>query len=100
MADRYDTTGNAEAQFEPDSNDRVLRNKLGIQDPGEMDDIELDLLVQLYEIIPDIVLEDQKISTTDLKEWHRRWLGNVYVWAGQDRTVNIGKDGFQFAAVG
>ncbi len=30
---------------------------------------------------------------------HRRWLGNVYAWAGQYRTLNMGKDGFQFASV-
>jgi cell filamentation protein len=29
---------------------------------------------------------------------HRRWLGGVYAWAGQYRSVNIEKDGFPFAA--
>jgi cell filamentation protein len=33
-----------------------------------------------------------------LVEWHRRWLGNVFSWAGMYRSVNIGKGGFQFAA--
>ena len=31
-------------------------------------------------------------------EWHRHWLGNLYVWAGQYRSVNMGKGYFQFAA--
>ena len=31
-------------------------------------------------------------------EWHRRWLGNVYEWAGQYRSVNMAKDDFHFAA--
>ena len=35
MKDRYDTTGNVEAQFEPGSNGRVLVNKLGIADAEE-----------------------------------------------------------------
>ena len=30
--------------------------------------------------------------------WHRKWLGNVYEWAGTFRTVNMGKGGFEFAA--
>lgn len=30
--------------------------------------------------------------------WHRRWLGNVYVWAGQYWLVNMGKADFKFAA--
>jgi cell filamentation protein len=63
-----------------------------------MDDIELDLLIQLYNQIPDWVEKDQKLSTADIREWHRRWLGNVYTWAGQYRTVNMGKGEFQFAA--
>ncbi len=98
MTDRYDTTGNPEAQFEPGSDDRVLANKLGITDPAEMDDIELDLLNQLYNVVINSILVDQSITVADIREWHRRWLGNVYVWAGQDRTVNMGKEDFQFAA--
>jgi cell filamentation protein len=97
MSDRYDTTGNIEAQFEPGSDNRVLANKLGIADPAEMDDIELELLIQLYDQIPVMVDKDQHLTVADIKEWHRRWLGNVYSWAGQYRTVNIGKGGFQFA---
>jgi cell filamentation protein len=29
---------------------------------------------------------------------HRDWLGPIYPWAGEFRSVNIGKGGFQFAA--
>jgi cell filamentation protein len=32
-----------------------------------------------------------------LTAWHGRWLGNVYAWAGAQRSVNISKDGFVFA---
>ncbi|OTA15904.1 BepI protein [Xenorhabdus vietnamensis] len=32
-----------------------------------------------------------------IKRWHHRWLGNIYEWAGQKRTVNISKGGFMFA---
>ena len=37
---RYDVAGLTEAQFEPCSNDLVLRNRLGITSPQEMDDAE------------------------------------------------------------
>ncbi|HDZ62193.1 MAG TPA: cell filamentation protein Fic [Nitrospirae bacterium] len=100
MTDRYDTSGNIEAQFEPGSDQRVLANKLGITDPSEMDDIELDLLSQLYDSVINSIHDDQQITVGDLCEWHRRWLGNVYVWAGQYRTVNMGKGEFHFAASG
>jgi len=98
LSDRYDTTGIPEGQFQPGSNNQVLLNKLGITDPVEMDEIELDLLEQLTERILDEITEDQTITTRELSEWHRRWLGNVYEWAGNFRSVNMGKGNFQFAA--
>ncbi len=42
---RYDTTGNPEAQFQPGSNNSVLKNKLDVANSAEMDDIELDFSV-------------------------------------------------------
>jgi len=98
VTSRYDTSGNPEAEFEPGSERGVLVNKLGITDPNEMDDIELELLDQLYDMVIDTVSDDQAISSIDLCEWHRRWLGNVYSWAGRYRTVNMGKGDFMFAA--
>lgn len=97
-AGRYDTASNPEAEFESGSNGSVLVNKPGIADPAEMDEVELDLLVQLYDAIPEQVEVDQPLTVADLKEWHRRWLGNVYGWAGAYRSVNMGKDDLQFAA--
>ena len=98
VPDRYDTSDLTEGQFEPGSDDQVLRNKLGILDPEEMDDIELDLLRQLTDAVLDEVEEDQTITIYDLREWHRRWLGNIFAWAGEYRAVNMGKGAFQFAA--
>ena len=97
---RYDTTGNVEAQFEPGSGGRVLANKLGIADPKEMDDIELDLLVRLQKDVTSSVKADQPITVADLREWHHRWLGKVYAWAGRERSVNMSKEDFLFAACG
>ena len=98
MTNRYDMSGNTEAQYQPGSNDQVLLNKMAITNLSEMDDIELDLLSQLTESILNEVSEDQIITVADLSEWHRRWLGNVYDWAGQYRSVNMGKGDFQFAS--
>ena len=100
MNDKYDTTDNVEAQFEPGSNDRVLSNKLGITDARDMDDVELDLLKRLYDAVLGAVEADQRLTAADIREWHRRWLGNVYVWAGQYRTLNMSKGDFTFAASG
>jgi cell filamentation protein len=97
MNHRYDIAGDQGA-FEPGSGDRVLRNQLGVTDPDEMDEIELDLLAQLYQAVLVDDLPDRVLGAADLKTWHRRWLGNVYGWAGMERSVNMGKDGFHFAA--
>ena len=98
MPDRYDTSNAPEAQYQPGSNDTVLLNKLDITNLNEMNETELSLLNELTSTLINEIEIDQKTSTTDLREWHRRWLGNVFNWAGEYRTVNMAKDGFQFAS--
>ncbi len=99
MADRYDTSLNLEAQYQSGSNNQVLVNKLGIINIADMNQVELDLLAKLYDDVLDTVQQDQSLTVADLSEWHRKWLGNVYEWAGKLRTVNMGKGDFHFAAV-
>lgn len=98
MSNRYDTNGRPEGEFQPGSNGRVLINKLGISDVEEMDNIELDLLDKLYEAVTYEIEIDQVITAADVVEWHRKWLGNVYEWAGKERSVNVSKGNFPFAA--
>ncbi|AVO50509.1 cell filamentation protein Fic [Melaminivora suipulveris] len=97
MTDRYSVHG-TQGEFQPGSGDRVLANKLGIQSAADMDELELELLQRLYEEVLLKHLPGRALTVQDLKTWHRRWLGNVYAWAGQERSVNMGKDGFMFAA--
>jgi cell filamentation protein len=93
---RYHVT-NSEGQFEKDSGEQVLANKLGISDAHDIDDAELVLLEQLYHAVFEQHFPLGLITVETLKGWHRRWLGNIYEWAGQERTVNISKGGFMFA---
>ncbi len=97
MSDRYAVQG-VQGEFQPGSNDLVLANKLGIQSVEDMDELELELLQRLYEDVLIAHLPNRALAVDDLKTWHRRWLGNVFEWAGQERSVNMGKDGFMFAA--
>jgi len=99
MSNRYDTTGNPEAQHEPGSNELVLQNKLGITDSQEMENVEFDHLIHFQVELFNEVAIDQQLTINDLCDWHRRWLGQVYEWAGNYRTVTMSKDGFPFAAV-
>ncbi len=98
MTNRYETGHIAEGQFQIGSDDKVLKNKLDIINPNEMDEVELTLLVQLTDVVLDDITDEQIISADDRSEWHRRWLGNVYDRAGDYRSVNMGKAEFHFAA--
>lgn len=88
---------NSEGQFEKDSGEQVLANRLGISRTDEIDDAELILLEKLYHSVFEEKFPTEKINVALLKNWHRRWLGNIYEWAGQERSVNISKGGFMFA---
>lgn len=94
---RYDVSG-SEGQHEPGSAEEVLKNRLGITSVPEMNELELMLLQQLYEQVLLQELPPGPVTVAMLRKWHRRWLGNVYDWAGQDRGVNMSKGGFAFAA--
>lgn len=93
---RYEAVG-LEVQFEPGSRGRVLRNLLGINRARDMAEAES----QALEIAQEAALErygpDHRFSVKDVCELHRLWLGPIYPWAGEYRTINIGKGGFQFA---
>ncbi len=97
MATRYDPAG-IQAEFEPGSRGRVLRNLLGITRVRDMALAESQALslaqAQAVEIYP----QDQRFSAQDICDLHRLWLGGIYAWAGEYRNVNMAKGGFPFAA--
>lgn len=96
VTSRYEAVG-PEAEFEPGSRGRVLRNLLGIKLVRDMNLAES----QALEIVQDLALDrfeaDHRFTAQDICELHALWLGAVYPWAGQYRSVDIGKGGFQFA---
>lgn len=96
--DRYDTSGFVEAQFQPGSRGRVLKNLLGIASKKEMERVEaeehfraLDKLVRIYS-------KEHQFTSADICGIHKIWLGRIYEWAGQYRRINLSKGGFPFAA--
>jgi len=97
VSDRYQATG-SQAEWQPGSNESVLRNKADITDPALINEAELALLLQLYEFVMREQFPKRRLNAADLIEWHRLWLGNLYIWAGQERSVNIAKGDFHFAA--
>lgn len=97
MRNRYDVSGLPEAQFEPGSRGRVLRNSLGIYRKREMDSVEAELLAKATDWAIRHYDADHRFGEDDVCLLHRQWLGTVYPWAGDYRQVNIGKGGFAFA---
>ena len=97
---RYATSGLAEAQFEPGSRGRVLRNLLGIKRKHEMDQVEVrEQLRALNELIA-IYDERHRFIAEDVRRIHKMWLGPIYAWAGGYRRVNVSKGSFRFATAG
>lgn len=95
---RYDVSGLREAQFEPGSNEQVLRNRLGIKAPTEMDAVETRALEKAAVELVGRYDEEHRFNAADIREFHRCWLGGIYAWAGEYRQVNVSKGAFPFAA--
>lgn len=97
MTYRYDTDHLTEAQFEPGSRGRVLKNLLGIRSKRAIDEMEAATLAEATDWAIRHVTAEQRFTASDLCDWHKQWLGAVYEWAGEYRQVNISKGGFPFA---
>ncbi len=92
---RYDISGN-EGKYQPGSDNKLLQNLPGITDPTEMNIVETDLLEEIYIQVFDNFPEE--LTFPILCQWHRAWLGNVYSWAGQYRTVDMSKPSIRFSS--
>jgi len=74
-----------------------LRNLVGITSPEEMGLAETSALWLVQEQLIGEVSPDQSFTIADLCRIHRLWLGGLYTWAGQPRSVNLSKGNFAFA---
>jgi cell filamentation protein len=93
---KYEVT-TTEGEFEAGSNGAVLKNKLSITTVDDINEAETELLIKLYELVI-IETEYSELTVANITTWHQKWLGNVYEWAGEYRSVNMSKGGFRFAA--
>lgn len=97
MPSRYDAAG-PEAEFQPGSRGRVLRNRLGITTIRELERQESESLLAATQQTIDDTRVNQRFTADDVRRIHHRWLGDIYEWAGEYRSVNIAKGTFMFAA--
>lgn len=97
MSDRYEARG-IEGEHQPGSHGRVLRNLRGITRVRDIQQAESEALLAVQEWAVERYAADYRFVAADICDLHRRWLGDIYAWAGTYRTVNLEKDGFPFAA--
>lgn len=94
--DRYSVP--SDEDFEPDSNNQVLKNFRGIKSKKEMDDAESEELDRMEIEVMDLFDESHQFTAEDIMRIHKLWLKNIYSFAGKYRTVSMSKQGFPFAA--
>lgn len=94
MSLRYQAPVGPEAEFQPGSHRRVLRNLRGITRKGEMDRAEYEAFLRAQEASYQRFSADTRFTAAALCEMHRDWLGGIYPWAGRYRTLDLSKAGF------
>ncbi|GJM06888.1 MAG: cell filamentation protein [marine bacterium B5-7] len=95
-SDRYAIPGNE--NYEPGSSDTVLKNYLQITSKEKIEHIEAIELRRAELELAELVKQNQTLTARDICNFHELWLGDIYAFAGQYRTVNMSKSGFPFAA--
>lgn len=93
--DKYQVPSNE--GYQPGSNE-VLENYLNITSKSEMDIIEEQELIRVNRELEEFISKDYQFKSEDICAIHEDWLGDIYPFAGQYRTVNMSKGGFPFAA--
>lgn len=83
--------------FEPNSNQEVLKNYLGIKMKEKIEALEKQELGRTELEIIKIFDENSQFTADDICNIHKLWLGDIYPSAGKYRTVRMEKDGFPFA---
>lgn len=95
MCSRYSVPENED--FEPDSNETVLKNLLSIKKQFDIEQLEAKELERSGIELVKIYDEQHQFSVEDILSIHELWLSGIYSFAGKYRTVMMSKDGFPFA---
>ncbi len=91
---RYQSDPGVEGAHEPGSRNLVLRNLRHIKAPRAMDQAEAEALLRAQKHFLYRVAADTRFTADLIREMHGDWLGGIYSWAGQFRTVEMSKGGF------
>lgn len=94
--DRYEIPGGHDSQFEPDSNQTVLRNRLDIRAEAEMQMAETTAYLSSVSKSFRELEDDFQFSVDFVRDLHRDWLGSIYDFAGEYRVLNVSKGSILF----
>jgi cell filamentation protein len=95
-AAKYNTDTGLEGEHEPGSSGQVLKNLRGISTVEAMDEIEIETLIDVQDAYLDRIDDDTRFTAAHICQMHSDWLGTVYTWAGDYRSVEMSKDGFSW----
>lgn len=87
MSDKY---GKEDPLF--DEKHGVLKNKPGITNQEELDYVESQALLKAYEQSALHYLETHVFTENDIRYLHKLFLGEIYEWAGEYRTIDISSE--------
>jgi cell filamentation protein len=74
----------------------VLYNKGGIIEKKEIDSFEnFHFIALIHELVHEITSQT-RLSVAIINQWHQRFMGQLYSWAGNYRTVDVSKYGFRW----
>ena len=96
---RYIVGTPGDEEFEPGSERQVLRSKLRLTNPREIDHIEAALLTVAQARSYGHIETETPITVALIRDLHRSWLGTLYEFAGEIRSVDLIKDTLCFAPV-
>ena len=95
---RYSTAGSSEGEYQPGSDNKVLKNLLGIIQLSDLEILESNKLTELTKQLIFSLKKGHRFIEKDIQKIHRQWLQDIYAWAGNYRQVNMSKGGFSFTA--
>ena len=76
----------------------VLYNEGGIIDKKEIDYFENFHFITLIQELIHEITPQTRLSALMIKQWHQRFLGQLYSWAGNYRTVDVSKYRFRWTS--
>ena len=96
---RYELGTPGDDEFEPGSDRKALRNRLGLTNASDVDRREAALLALAQGRSYGQIDTGTRITVELIRGLHRSCLGSIYEFAGEVRTVDLAKDTVRFAPV-